>query len=119
MTREVLFNVEGRHGQRAQRTVDCHAPAPADRRQHAQMKSTTIPLHQIGTIRTTFAILASDRNCFFPGAQLHEMKRFRGRYQIGGLQYFKCGWNAHFRLSQWYSHCAFICVPLIRYLLYK
>jgi len=37
----------------------------------AQMKNTTIPLHQIGTSRTTPGILASDRNCFFPGAQLH------------------------------------------------
>jgi len=32
---------------------------------HAQVMSTTIPLHQIETIRATPGILASDRNCFF------------------------------------------------------
>jgi len=95
MTRDFLSNVEGRHGQRAQRKVDWHARARADQRLHAQMRSTTILLHQIGASRTTPGILASDRNCFLPGAQLHEIKRFRSR-QIGGLPYCKCGWNAHF-----------------------
>jgi len=39
---------------------------------------------------------------FFLAAQLHEIKRFRGRHQIGCLRYFECGWNAHFRMSLWY-----------------
>jgi len=78
-------------------------PPTASTCRHAQVRSTTIPLHQIGTSRTTPGILASDRNCFFPRAQLHEIKHFRGRHQIGGLRYFKCGWNAHFRVSQWYE----------------
>jgi len=64
MTREVLFNVEARRGKRTQRKVDWHAPARANQVGLAQVMSTTIPLHQIGTSRTTPGILASDRNCF-------------------------------------------------------